>query len=315
MFVVEKLILSFISNKVNIYVHQINMITKDHRQSISRGLTKRHQTNRDKKNAQKERMRRRMTHCEPTEPQHKKPKILEIPSFSTHLPSFDPLHHDSNHDFVMNNTTWNNTMPRVLSFEPLHHDTDPDFIMNNTIHEEPQLTATSNSILFGNYNAMSLPSLTYNNYTEEHRLCEHHIMDITARDPNELICEKQTLIQRQKNKIMTLAKEIKKLHGIIHDKTKQINQLLTQQKQNNHVKKYIKHCIDNEQNVNFLKLLHNMIGKYLEQFDNWKVMKLSDWTGDSARTKQRHVSEVLDMIVGKAKKFSFIILLDTTNCI
>eukprot|EP01083_Nonionella_stella_P165257 549344_1 len=300
------------------------MSSKDHRESVSKGQTKRHQRNRDSKYARQERMRKRRAKCERTEPQLKKAKVSAISPLSLHLssiPSLYPHTNDSSHDFIMNNTI--HEVPsfgmHLPSIEPLQRDTNdttnPDFIMNNTIHEEPQLTATSNSILFGNYNAMSLPSLTYNNYTEEHRLCEHHIMDITARDPNELICEKQTLIQRQKNKIMTLAKEIKKLHGIIHDKTKQINQLLTQQKQNNHVKKYIKHCIDNEQNVNFLKLLHNMIGKYLEQFDNWKVMKLSDWTGDSARTKQRHVSEVLDMIVGKAKKFSFIILLDTTNCI
>eukprot|EP01083_Nonionella_stella_P311685 1112117_1 len=182
--------------------------------------------------------------------------------------------------------------------------TNPDFIMNNTIHEEPQLTATSNSILFGNYNAMSLPSLAYNNYTEEHKLCEHHIMDITSRDPNLLISEKQAVIQRQKNKIMSLAKEIKTLHAIIHDKTKQINKLLHQQIQNDHVKKYIHHCIDNEQNLDFLKRIHQMIGKYLQQTKN--IIKLTEWTaaGNSARTTKRHVSEVLDMIVGKAQRFS-----------
>eukprot|EP01083_Nonionella_stella_P165259 549348_1 len=129
-------------------------------------------------------------------------------------------------------------------------------------------------------------------------------MDITSRDPNLLISEKQAVIQRQKNKIMSLAKEIKTLHAIIHDKTKQINKLLHQQIQNDHVKKYIHHCIDNEQNLDFLKRIHQMIGKYLQQTKN--IIKLTEWTaaGNSARTTKRHVSEVLDMIVGKAQRDS-----------
>eukprot|EP01084_Bolivina_argentea_P132575 233973_1 len=153
----------------------------------------------------------------------------------------------------------------------------------------------------------TLPDLTM-----PHHNSDLDIIDTNAQhkieDLNKQLYHKDDVIHQQKNKIMLLNQTIDKrekqllLQQNNIEKFQKQKLAKTQKLYKKNILEYINNIIDQKKDDNFLLKIYHQVGMYAQESDKYNKPHISKWRGESDRTLQRQVDDILNVIAFKANK-------------